>query len=382
MSSTAKTPHLGLNQWEATDAPQRVDFNTDNQRIDAAIDGGRQQMDDMALNLEEVNHDIYRLYLQQYYDNKDVPHRATMFFDAFRDASMMDASTTAYHNLSAFCLCNWDKRFYSVGSLTFDSSCWLSGSLNEHYVGVAQSYPAAGPVRLSSLSLTYKPSYISGSSHSINLSLYAADAQGVPQTLRQVLTTFTRDITGGGENFAVNYNPASPLLINDANFAFALENSTLGGSQYLQIGTRTQLGPQGPVYGKKYGGAWAQQSVTSNNRMGVTVVASQLNSPPKWVTKEIVLSRPCSKATVFVTQDAASAARNAVRIALYNAGETPVYMNMTHNSTRDLPLSDGKCEACYTYEQTAHKTRARLTLQMDGTNAGDRIYEYGCVLSD
>jgi len=38
MSSTGKpTPHLGLNQWLPNDKPERVDFDSDNQKIDAAF---------------------------------------------------------------------------------------------------------------------------------------------------------------------------------------------------------------------------------------------------------------------------------------------------------------------------------------------------------
>lgn len=37
MPSENKTPHLGLNQWQGNEYPQRVDFVADNAAIDAAI---------------------------------------------------------------------------------------------------------------------------------------------------------------------------------------------------------------------------------------------------------------------------------------------------------------------------------------------------------
>jgi len=382
MSSTAKTPILGLNQWEASDAPQRVDFNADNLRIDTAMGDSRLRMDGIAADLEEVNHDLYRLYLQQYYEYKDVPHRATLFFDAFRDVTMMDAASNVYLDQVNYCLCGWDKRFYGQGMLYYYDTCQLGLSDAGRDVGMAQSYPSAGPIRLHKLSVPYRPSYITGSSHSVNLSLYAANAQGLPQTLRQVLTTVTQGVTGGGENKTVDYSPASPLLIGDTHFAFAVENSTLSGTQYLRFGVNTQQGLQGPVFSQKYGASWAQQAVVYDFRMIMSVTAAQISNPPKWVTREVTLSRPCSTVTVFITQDAASVARNTVKVALYNAGETAVYMNMARDSSKDIPLSGGKTETCYTYTQPMQKTRARLTLQLDGTNPNDRIYEYGCVLSD
>ena len=37
MPSTYKTQHLGLNSYIGTDKPKRTDFNSDNERIDAAV---------------------------------------------------------------------------------------------------------------------------------------------------------------------------------------------------------------------------------------------------------------------------------------------------------------------------------------------------------
>lgn len=37
MSSSNKTPRLGLNQWESIDIPERTDFNADNEIIDEKI---------------------------------------------------------------------------------------------------------------------------------------------------------------------------------------------------------------------------------------------------------------------------------------------------------------------------------------------------------
>lgn len=37
MSSTNKTPYLGLNAWLGSDRPQRIDFVDDNNKIDTAI---------------------------------------------------------------------------------------------------------------------------------------------------------------------------------------------------------------------------------------------------------------------------------------------------------------------------------------------------------
>jgi len=37
MSSTNKTPYLGLNDWLGSDVPQRADFNSDNALVDSAL---------------------------------------------------------------------------------------------------------------------------------------------------------------------------------------------------------------------------------------------------------------------------------------------------------------------------------------------------------
>jgi len=38
MASTGTpTPNIGLNQWQSTDKPERVDFNSDNLKVDSAL---------------------------------------------------------------------------------------------------------------------------------------------------------------------------------------------------------------------------------------------------------------------------------------------------------------------------------------------------------
>lgn len=39
MASSSKTPRLALNQWAGADAPQRIDFNADNLKIDTQLGG-------------------------------------------------------------------------------------------------------------------------------------------------------------------------------------------------------------------------------------------------------------------------------------------------------------------------------------------------------
>ena len=51
MASTNKTENLGLNLWDGTDRPQRVDFNSDNMLIDEALGS---HIDNTSLHLTET----------------------------------------------------------------------------------------------------------------------------------------------------------------------------------------------------------------------------------------------------------------------------------------------------------------------------------------
>ena len=52
MSSTNKTPILGLNSWEGSDKPKRDDFNNDNELIDTIV-GGHINNPDVHLSFDE-----------------------------------------------------------------------------------------------------------------------------------------------------------------------------------------------------------------------------------------------------------------------------------------------------------------------------------------
>jgi len=383
MSSTAKTPNIGLNQWEATDAPLRVDFNEDNRLVDAAIRDDRQRMNDMTGNLEEVNHSLYRLYLQQYYEYKDVPRRATLFFDAFRDTSMMDISSTAYIDIGNQCICNWDKDSVTGNASTYNANVQLGGWGSDRISGISNAYSFAGPFRIVRMNFSYIPSYFT-TSRNIDLAVYNTNANGLPTSNRQVLRTVTQSVTGGGSVTQIAYEPAQPFVTATGNFAIAWESDTLGtggGTEYWQLG-QSFSGALRTLHRRPAGGAYQSFTLPGGYRMAVELYGSCLQDPPRWVTREVVLSRPCAQATVYTTQNTASVGRLVPRVALYNAGNTPVYANMTRDASKDLVLSGGRTETCYTFTQADRRTHVRLSFQFSGQNIDDKIYEYGCVMSE
>lgn len=60
MSSTNKTQRLGLNSWIGSDKPQRIDFNTDNEKIDAAI---TQHTEDNVVHITENEREKWNTYM-------------------------------------------------------------------------------------------------------------------------------------------------------------------------------------------------------------------------------------------------------------------------------------------------------------------------------
>ena len=66
MSSTEKTSFLKLNVWSSTDIPKRVDFNTDNSRIDTAF---QEHVDDGEKHVSSSERETWNLpyYVGFYY---------------------------------------------------------------------------------------------------------------------------------------------------------------------------------------------------------------------------------------------------------------------------------------------------------------------------
>ena len=53
-SSGAPTPSVGLNQWQSSDKPERVDFNQDNNRIDTAIKNLQDEVEGMDTAIKDL----------------------------------------------------------------------------------------------------------------------------------------------------------------------------------------------------------------------------------------------------------------------------------------------------------------------------------------
>lgn len=66
MSSTEKTSYLKLNVWSSTDIPKRVDFNTDNSRIDTAF---QEHVDDSEKHVTDDERGVWNspYYVGFYY---------------------------------------------------------------------------------------------------------------------------------------------------------------------------------------------------------------------------------------------------------------------------------------------------------------------------
>ena len=388
MSSTAKTPNIGLNQWEASDAPLRVDFNQDNLLIDAAVGEGQKQMDSMSAGLEDVNHNVYQLYMQHYYNSKDVPSRATMFFDGFTNVSMRDESTTADRiqvGGGKYGLCNWDAGYY-INLLSGKDNLVLVGKSGSLQVdSVAQSYHAPGPFRLLSVSII-KENQLSAV-HQLELSVYAANSQGVPLSKQQTLQNFQMNNSENGQKSELFCVLNQPVILASADFSLCLSAPTMAASgsstQYVAPYCTYNSNPaaMGNIYTYPSGSQWTECSGSYQNaKLAMILHGSVVNDPPKWVAREVVMSRPCSQAVVFLTQDAASVGRIYPKLALYETGETLEPIEMNRDPAKDILLPDGKVETCFTVIQPTAKSRAQLTIQFDGIHESDKVYEYGCVL--
>lgn len=383
MSSTNKTANIALNQWEATDAPLRADFNADNQRIDAAFAEDRQTLGQLAGALEDASHNIYSLYMRQYYDGKDVPHRATLFFDGFANVSMTDeAASIAYTDPVQRCLCNWDKRFVRASQDLYPegSETVLGRYGSFHNTAIAQSFSADGPFRLLQVRHARRSS-VAGE-RVMNLAAYTTDAAGLPTGKTQNLAAITVSTLQNGFGFqSYTHTFAQPVPLPSGLFAIGFDTEALGVSQseYVLFPTQPPISGTRGVYVNT--GSW-RPAISGGYPLAMDLYGCQLSMPPRYVSRDVVLNRACRQATVYMTQNTASAGHVVPKIALYNAGETPEYLPMTRDSARDVSLTGGQLETCHMLTLPQGKTRAKLMIQFDGLDLNTRVYEYGCILSD
>ncbi|MDR3207635.1 MAG: hypothetical protein LBT60_04820 [Oscillospiraceae bacterium] len=396
MASVNKTPALGLNQWEAQDAPLRVDFNADNQRVDAAYTGHATRLANLTAALEDTNYNVYQLYLQRYYESKPVPCRATMFFDGFDNTGMMDYAATTVQTVQIYApsgdrieyvLGGWDKRVASEPSLsaaheapTDDSYLGYGGSAaNMRHSAVAQPFVLSEPFRLTRLNYTWKQ-YIQQNAQ-MEICAYAADGDNRPATLLQVLKTvplvITQNITS--ERTVVHDLP-DPVLLPAGRFALVFSCPEMAASQQggrAEFYRQQRLGQSADAWINA--GGWRLMAAQSY-MLACNLFGGYVSDPPKYVSKEIALNRPCGTATVYLTQDLDSVGQIVPSVALYDSGETPVYTPMTRDPARDQTVSAARLETCWTLTLPAAKTRARVKLQFNGQTPDSRVYEYGCVL--
>jgi hypothetical protein len=313
-----------------------------------------------------------------------------MFFDGFSDTSMRDEATTADRlstggQTPSWYLCNWDWRFYASANVSQDSQVYVGFNNISRIQSVAQSYRASGPFRL--LSLSFAKNQSINQSHALDLSLYTAGADGAPLSKQQDLTVYPITSAANSNAVILGYEASQPVVTDSGNFSICLSapaslyNSTSVQYAWPYISSVYDRPNLSGVWRQPSGGAWAGYG-SSRAQWAITLCGSPVNEPPQWVAKEVVLSRPCSQATVFLTQDAASAGRIIPRISLFDEGETPVFLDMERELSKDLFLSGSRIETCWALIVPTPKTQAQLTIQFDGIHAGDRLYEYGCVLSE
>ena len=87
MHMATYTNNYGLHQWAPTDPFQRLDFNQDFSKIDAALGtlAGLEGAD--RANLEHLSYHIYNLLLQNDYEGKSTGYKQALLFDGFQDES-------------------------------------------------------------------------------------------------------------------------------------------------------------------------------------------------------------------------------------------------------------------------------------------------------
>ena len=60
MSSTNKTKNLGLNSWIGSDKPERIDFNTDNEKLDKVI---TEHIQDTVVHIDDSEREKWNNYM-------------------------------------------------------------------------------------------------------------------------------------------------------------------------------------------------------------------------------------------------------------------------------------------------------------------------------
>ncbi len=80
------TANYGLHQWAPTDPFQRLDFNQDFSKIDAALGS-------LACGNEAASYHIYNLLLQNDYEGKYTGYKKALLFDGFQNADAIVSQT-------------------------------------------------------------------------------------------------------------------------------------------------------------------------------------------------------------------------------------------------------------------------------------------------
>lgn len=153
MSSTNKTKNLKLNSWIGSDKPQRVDFNDDNEKIDAAFANHTQ---DEAVHIKEAERNKWNnyIYTDMYFGDGSITRvietdcpfdaRFGLIFAASRPASVV-ASTAKKVNYLAF---------FSPEASTSGVECDITGTIlkvsNSTHAAIQNEY-----INLNENGLTY-----------------------------------------------------------------------------------------------------------------------------------------------------------------------------------------------------------------------------------
>ncbi len=382
MSSTNKTPALGLNLWEPDDAPLRADFNSDNLLIDTMGKTLQGQIGILTTGVQELRYQQYRTDLQNYYDGKSVPSRATLFFDGFLDTSMIvTAETTA--RISSGTMQNLEEQYTTFTHAFFDLYQPRMGLVDGvRYTQVAQSFLLPGPFRLFQYTVSARtaPSL----ARTWSTSIWTTNDSGIPSVkVAEIEAGRAMSADVNTEFRPRTVSLASPLLIPSGCFAMVFscpDITTNSQTENIQIGSGAPKGFCGSVF--HYNGtAWSQDTATARS-LYLPLFGALTETPPQIVSKTVALSRPCRKAVVYLTENATALGTTKVYLLAGNAGTPAVSYPMERQTGQTITMSGGQVEEAFTVSVPDSFTQTAVRIVLESESGEAAVSSYGCILSE
>ena len=372
MSSSQKTPYLSLNRWNATDAPLRVDFNSDNQIIDDLASRLETRLQALAYGVEDALFGVYALTLRAYYDNKTVNQRATLFFDGFSNYTQCDDTLTTAHLQDG--MHHYD-RYFAEGTSLLATQAFVKNTQFAHVM------KPSGPFYLFETKVAIGNQFIYQSAPAaVQLCATTLDAQDKPTgSIASVLSSFEAKTEYNGSARQHTFPVSAQGVYVDAG-QYGLTLAVPGMQQAnewinFSMFARTRI-PDSYLCNNGTATTYPYTASPLNGKL------IYINNPPIYYSKEITPIRPVTTATLFITCDNASLGNLRPSLALYNPGGTPHYVALTNAPSDNAPTTDGLVESIWRLPAQPEATRARLRLQVSGYNTDNVIRQFGCILGN